>query len=113
MTTKRGGVPDVRWKFSLKSLMILTAFVAVAVIGSDWFTLFRYLISILALIICVFAVQAKQWWWLIGLVPITVVWNPVLPLDFNLLLWQVLHLAAAVIFVAAGILIKVSSASRR
>ncbi len=36
MTTKRGGVPDVRWKFSLKSLMILTAFVAVAVIGFQY-----------------------------------------------------------------------------
>ncbi|GGF25112.1 DUF6804 family protein [Subtercola lobariae] len=80
---------------------------AVAVIDSGWFTLLEYVISILALIVCVFAWQAKQWWWIIGLVPIAVIWNPVWPLDFDPPVWYAFHLAAAVIFVAAGLLIKI------
>ena len=89
----------------LLAAVILLA--AVAVIDSGWFTLFRYAIAILALIVCVFAYQAKQWWWIIGLVPVAVVWNPIVPLDFAPPVWYVLHLAAAVVFVAAGLLIRI------
>ncbi|TIH39981.1 hypothetical protein D4765_04190 [Subtercola vilae] len=86
---------------------------AVAVLNSGWFTIFQYAISILALIVCVFAWQARQWWWLIGLVPIAVIWNPVYPLTFDVLLWDVMHLAAAVIFVAAGLLIKIPVSTKK
>ncbi|WP_253259376.1 DUF6804 family protein [Subtercola boreus] len=89
----------------LLAAVILLA--AVAVIDSGWFTLFRYAIAILALIVSVFAYQAKQWWWIIGLVPIAVVWNPIVPLDFVPPVWYALHLAAAIVFVAAGLLIKI------
>ncbi|MEF2978156.1 DUF6804 family protein [Subtercola sp. YIM 133946] len=80
---------------------------AVAVIDSGWFTILQYVISILALIICVFAWQARQWWWIIGLVPIAVIWNPVWPLHFDAPVWYAFHLAAAVVFVASGLLIKI------
>ena len=89
----------------LLAAVILLA--AVAVIDSGWFTIFRYAIGILALIVCVFAYQAKQWWWILGLVPIAIIWNPVLPLDFAPPVWYGLHLAAAIVFVAAGLLIKI------
>jgi hypothetical protein len=86
---------------------------AVAVIDSGWFTILQYVISILALIVCVFAWQAKQWWWLIGLIPIAVIWNPVWPLDFDPPVWYAFHLAAAVIFVAAGLLIKIPVSTKK
>ncbi|ARJ05563.1 hypothetical protein DVJ78_10705 [Humibacter sp. BT305] len=95
----------------LLGAVVLMAFVAV--VDSDWFTLGRYLVSILALIMCVFALQARQWWWLLGLVPIAVVWNPVLPIDLDTLVFQALHIAAAAVFVASGILIKVPRPAER
>ena len=59
------------------------------------------------------AYQAKQWWWLPALAAIVVLWNPIVPLQLELFVWQVLHLAAAVVFVAAGLLIKVPMAPDR
>ena len=47
-----------------------------ALVGGEWYLYVRYAVSILALILCVFAGQAKQWWWFAGLIPIAVVWNP-------------------------------------
>ena len=90
----------------LLGAIALLAFVAV-VDNSDWFTIARYVVSILALIMCVFAGQAKQWWWLPPLLAIAVLWNPVLPIDLPVFGWQIAHLAGAVIFVASGLLIKV------
>jgi hypothetical protein len=78
-----------------------------ALIGNSWFSAVLYVTSILALILCVFAWQAKQWWWLIGLVPIAVLWNPVWPITFADLLWRFLQIAGAIVFVAAGIAIKI------
>ncbi len=79
----------------------------VAVIDTDWFTIARYVVSILALIMCVFAGQAKQWWWIPPLLAVAVAWNPVFPLDLPLVAWQICHLVGAIVFVASGLLIKV------
>jgi hypothetical protein len=91
-------------------LAAIVLLAGVALVESDWFTIFRYAISILAAIIGVFAFQAKQWWWLPAFAAIVVVWNPIAPLQLDLLAWQILHLVAAVVFVAAGLLIKVPQA---
>jgi hypothetical protein len=86
-----------------------------AVIGNAWFTGVLWGASILALIMCVYAAQAKSWWWLIGLAPIAVLWNPVWPLTtaVNDLVWRLLQLAAAIVFIAAGISIKVPTDTKR
>ena len=78
-----------------------------ALIGTEWYLYVRYVVSILALILCVFAGQAKQWWWLAGLIPVAVVWNPVWPIPLDDLVLRGLELVAAVVFVGAGIVIKV------
>jgi hypothetical protein len=92
-------------------LAAILLLVAVVLVDTEWFTIFRYAISILAAIVGVFAFQARQWWWLPPLAAVVVLWNPVLPLSFDLPVWQVLHLAAAVVFIAAGLLIKVPQAA--
>ena len=80
-----------------------------ALITSDAFTVIQFVVSIFALIVAVFAWQAGQWWWIIGLAPIAVLWNPVVPIDLGMPdLWLGLHFVAAAIFIAAGILIKIS-----
>lgn len=86
----------------------------VALIETDGFTVIRYLVSILALIVAVFAWQARQWWWLAGLVPIAVLWNPVFPIDLGVPdLWLGLQYIAALVFIATGILVKVKDTEKR
>ncbi|MFP3464774.1 DUF6804 family protein [Leifsonia sp. SIMBA_070] len=84
-----------------------------ALLGSDWYLYVRYAVSILALILCVFAVQAKLWWWLVGLIPIAVVWNPIWPFPLTGIVAQALSLAGAVLFVAAAVTIKIPADTRR
>jgi len=88
-------------------LAVVALLVGVALISGDGFTVIRFIVSIFALIVAVFAWQARQWWWLIGLVPIAILWNPVLPIDLGLDdLWLGLQYVAALVFIASGILIK-------
>ncbi|MGO4536864.1 DUF6804 family protein [Leifsonia sp. 2MCAF36] len=84
-----------------------------ALVGGDWYLYIRYAVSILALILCVFAGQAKKWWWLAGLIPVAVVWNPVWPLPLSDLVVQGLSILAAVLFVAAAVTIKIPADTRR
>lgn len=94
----------------LLGAIILLAGLAV---GPDWYLYVRYAVSILALILCVFAVQARKWWWLAGLVPVAMLWNPVLPIAALDGLLPLLSLPAAVVFVVAGITIKGPVDARR
>ena len=77
---------------------VLAAIVLVAgaaLVGTGGFTWILFAVSILALIMCVFAWQAGHWWWLFGLIPIAIAWNP------------------ALVFVAAGISITVDNPENR
>lgn len=98
----------------IPALIGVIALVAgVALIESDGFTVIRYVVSIFALIVAVFAWQAKQWWWLIGLVPIAILWNPVLPIDLGAPeVWLALQYVASLVFAAAGAFIKTVPAEK-
>jgi uncharacterized membrane protein YgcG len=80
---------------------------ALALIGGSWYVWVLFAVAILALIMCVFAVQAKSYWWLAALIPIAIVFNPVWPLPIGDVWLRLLHLAGAVVFIAAGVSIKV------
>ena len=95
-------------------LAVIGLLVGVALLPTDLFLIIRFVVSILALIVAVFAWQARQWWWLIGLIPIAVLWNPVFPIDLGLPdLWLALQYVAAIVFLAAGILIRVADDTAR
>lgn len=81
--------------------------VGLALLDVDSFTIIRFVVSILALIICVFAIQAKAWWWIIGLAPVAVLWNPIVVIELHGQGWVSLQFVAALLFVASGIFIKV------
>jgi uncharacterized membrane protein len=85
----------------------------IALIDSEQSLWIRFAVSILALIVSVYAVQAGRRWWLLGLVPIALAWNPVVVIDFGGPLWVVAHLVAAVVMVAAGILIRIRNPEDR
>ncbi len=93
-------------------LASIALLVGVALIESEAFIVVRFVVSILALIVIVFAVQARHWWWLPLLLAIAVVWNPIYPLDappFEVAgpWWLAAQYVAILVFVLAGIFIKV------
>ena len=45
----------------------------IALIESEAFLVFRFIVSILALVVLVFAFQAKHWWWIPVMLAIAVV----------------------------------------
>lgn len=82
-------------------------FVGIALIGQDAFVYVSWGVAVLALIVMVFAIQARQWWWLPVFAAVAVLWNPVLPFGFDGGLWLGAQYLAIAAFIAAGILIKV------
>ncbi len=81
----------------------------VAFMDDSWFIAVHFAVTILAVIISWFAIQARQYLWLIVLVPIIVLWNPVFPLPLSGDGWFAAQLIAAIPFVAAGVMIRVES----
>ena len=78
-----------------------------ALIDTSWFVPVRFIVAILALIMCVFAVRGRAWWALPFLAAIAVLWNPVVVIPVDDQPWQALQFAAALVMVVAGILIRV------
>lgn len=75
-------------------------------------TIILFLVAILALIVAWFAWQARQWWWTVVFVVIAVIWNPVYPFGFSGWAWTSAQFVAALVFIAAGILIRNERAIR-
>ena len=90
-------------------LAAIVLMAGVAFLDDSWFIAVHFVVTILAVIIAWFAIQAKQYWWLIVLVPIIVLWNPVFPLPLEGDGWFAAQLIAAVPFVAAGVVIRVQA----
>ncbi|AYF98878.1 DUF6804 family protein [Protaetiibacter intestinalis] len=82
-------------------------FVGIALIGDDAFVYISWGVAVLALIVMVFAVQARHWWWLPVFAAVAVLWNPVVPFGFGGPLWLGAQYVAIIAFLAAGVLIKV------
>lgn len=94
-------------------LAAIVLLAGVALISLDGYIAIRFGVSILALIVAVFAWQARQWWWLPLLVAIAVAWNPVVVLPFEGDLWLGAHYAAAIVFIVIGLLVKVRNPDDR
>jgi hypothetical protein len=70
-------------------------------------------VSILALIMCVFSWQGKQWWWIIALLAIAVLWNPVAPFAFHGQGWVALQFVGAIVFIVVGLRVKIKNPDDR
>jgi hypothetical protein len=90
---------------SIIATIVLLA--TVALIDTDAFLAVQFGVSILALVVAVFVWQSRAWWWLILLVPIAVIWNPVVPLVLPHDVWLAGHYVAAAAFLLVGIMVKV------
>jgi hypothetical protein len=86
-------------------LATLVLLIGVAAIGSGAFVIVQFIITILALIVAWFAVQARHWWWVPVFVAVAVIWNPVFPIELPEAWWVGAHYLAILAFVLAGVLI--------
>ncbi|MEL5990689.1 MULTISPECIES: DUF6804 family protein [Microbacterium] len=82
-------------------------FLAPLLLAGEWAMLVLYVVSIFAIIIGWFAVQARQWWWIPVFAAICVLWNPAWPMPFEGPVWMAAQPVAAVVFLVAGALIKI------
>jgi hypothetical protein len=85
----------------------VVAFVGIALMGENAFTFTSWGVAVLALILLVFAIRGRQWWWVPVFVAIGVLWNPVVPFGFEGPFWLGAQYLAILAFIVAGVLIKV------
>ncbi|GGC98036.1 hypothetical protein GCM10011512_26250 [Tersicoccus solisilvae] len=107
--SKRGRVPSPYQRNAAAPGAVAAAalFLAPVLTGAGWGPVVLFLTAILAMIVGWFAVQAKQWWWVAVFALIAVVWNPVFPLSFAGPVWGAAQPTAAVVFLVAGVTIRV------
>ena len=89
----------------LLGAVVLT--VGAFLLDSDTFTVVRYVVAILALIMAVFAWRGRAWWAVAMLAAIAVLWNPVVVVPLGGQPWAAMQFAAAVVFIVAGVRTKV------
>ena len=94
-------------------LAVIALMAGLALIGTDVYLVIRFVVSIFTLIVAVFAWQAKQWWWIPGLVGVAVLWNPVFPIELEAGLWVILQFVAAVYLLVVGALVRVEEPVER
>lgn len=88
-------------------LGVIVLMVGLALLDGDSFLFIRFAVCILAVIVAWFAVQARQWWWLAGLLPIAVLWNPAFVIELHGQGWVSGQFIAALVLLAAGVFIRV------
>ncbi len=114
MSASRYPTPEFRRTALAPGILgAIVLFAGVALIATDGFIAIRFAVSILALILAVFALQATQWWWLLGLVPIAVLWNPVVPIELDRDLFLGAHYVAVLVFIATGLFVKIRNPEDR
>ncbi|TQL48435.1 hypothetical protein FB562_1529 [Homoserinimonas aerilata] len=88
-------------------LGVIVVLVGLALLEVDAYLFVRFGVCILAVIVAVFAVKAGQWWWLLGLAPVAVLWNPAWIIELHGQGWVAGQYLAALLFLLAGVFIKV------
>ncbi|WIB12679.1 MULTISPECIES: DUF6804 family protein [unclassified Curtobacterium] len=94
---------------SLLAAVVLLA--CVAFLDSSAFVFARWGVTVLALIVLVFAIRGRAWWAAVLTAAVAVCWNPVVVLPIPGQLWAALQLVAAALFIVVGIAVKVPRAA--
>jgi hypothetical protein len=107
MTRPKPRTPElIRPGFPPGLLGAIVLIAGLAVIGGELFVYVQYATCILASIMAVFAVQGRKWLWLLPLLAVAVVWNPIWPLQLADDLWSSLHLLGCAAFIGVGVFMR-------
>ncbi|WP_242091392.1 DUF6804 family protein [Curtobacterium sp. DN_7.5] len=90
---------------SLLAAVVLLA--CVALVDSSAFVFARWGVTVLALIVLVFAVRGRTWWAGLLMVAVAVCWNPLVVVPVPGEAWAALQVVAAALFIAVGLAVKV------
>lgn len=90
---------------SLIAAIVLLA--CVAIVDSSAFVFARWGVTVLSLIVLVFAVRGRAWWAAVLMAAVAVCWNPLAVVSIPGEVWAALQLVAAALFIVVGILVKV------
>ena len=108
----RQALPDFTRPALAPSLLAAVVLLAcVAFLDSSAFVFARWGVTVLALIVLVFAVRGRVWWAAVLTAAVAVCWNPVVVLPIPGQLWAALQLVAAALFIVVGITVKVPRAA--
>ena len=94
-------------------LAAIVCIVGTLLLGTDAFIIIQYVVAILALIVAWFAFQAKAWWFVVPLVAIAVLFNPVFPLPVGSDILLPASYVAALVFIATALLVKIRNPDDR
>lgn len=118
MTTQLSRQPDMIRPGIVPGILGVSAvFVGMAVFGSEWFLTVLFAVSILAAIMCVFAVQARSAKTAV-FIPlfaiVAVVFNPIVRISDNFAgqPWLLGQVAVAAVFFLGGFMIKTAAPKR-
>ncbi|WP_083420804.1 DUF6804 family protein [Curtobacterium sp. MCBA15_009] len=90
---------------SMIAAVVLLA--CVAIVDSSGFVFARWGVTVLALIVLVFAVRGRTWWAAVLMTAVAVCWNPLITVPIPDEVWAALQLVAAALFVVVGLVVKV------
>lgn len=90
---------------SLLAAVVLLA--CVAIIDASAFVFARWGVTVLALIILVFAVRGRTWWAAALMAAVAVCWNPLVVVPIPGQVWAALQIVVAALFVVVGLAVKV------
>jgi hypothetical protein len=90
---------------SLLAAVVLLA--CTAIVDSSAFVFARWGVTVLALIVLVFAVRGRAWWASVLMAAVAVCWNPLVVVPVPGEVWAALQIVAAALFIVVGILVKV------
>jgi thiamine transporter ThiT len=92
-----------RLEFGVSAAGALIAFAAILDLPSGLYMFVRLVLTAAAISLIVFSVRRGDQAWLFGLIPIALLWNPVIPVYLSRAVWLPLDLAAAAFFVVYAV----------
>lgn len=112
--TNRYPTPEFRRTALAPAVLAAIVLLAgIALVGLDGYFVIRFVVSILALIVAVFAWQARQWWWIPLLAAIAVLFNPVVVMTLEGGMQLGAHYVSALVIIVVGVLVKVRNPEDR
>ncbi|KQS08367.1 hypothetical protein ASG04_11960 [Curtobacterium sp. Leaf183] len=79
----------------------------VALLDAPAFVAVRWGVTVLALIVLVFALRGRTWWAMVLMAAVAVCWNPLVTVPIPGQVWAALQILVAALFIVVGIAVRV------